>query len=190
MIDFHVKADLRDEAKRLGYSDIGVIGADSGLRGALIDAKDERVLRDRAKSAKADYTLYLSHDAKLARSCPADVLCLDFERLVYDTVIGKSADFVEFDLHSVIFSKTGVRAASCFEKALRIARRCKNRIIVSTRPENRYQLRSPRDIECLLAVLGMTEEEASAAVSKNPAELLKKIRGKKKRIAKGVSDSG
>lgn len=165
MYDFHLYADLRDAAKALGWKEVGIVGG-PGLNAAELPR------------TRGDYTILNATDMKAARAAKADLLALDFESLVFDAVLGKQFEFVEFDLRSVIFGRR-TQAIQNFRKALSFARFCKNKVLVSTRARDELELRSPADLEVLLVVLGMTEAEASAALKANPKAFFAKVTERK-----------
>lgn len=174
MYDFHLYADLREEAKALGWKDVGIVGG-PGLEAAELPKK------------RGDYTILNAKDMKAARNTKADLLSLDFEDLVFDTVLGKQFEFVEFDMRSIIFRKRAPAIAN-FRKALNFARFCDNKILVSTRARDAFELRAPGDLQSLLKALGMTEAEASAALRGNPKAFYERVQERKSKgyIAKGV----
>lgn len=114
----------------------------------------------------------------------APLLKLDFENLAFDTVVAKQYTYVEFDLHSLVFSPNRTKAYANFQRALDISRKAKSKILVSMRAQDQYQLRTERDIRSFLIVLGLTQEEAKAAAKGNADELAKECL--KKKIREGV----
>ena len=160
MIDFGLRADLAEEAMGLGWEKCGVVSGTGEIRKGVIDGKDYRVC-------------YPGGPEK-ARKNSADILALDFRDLVFDLVIAKANKYVEFDLNSMIWADSRFRALHNFQKALQIARKQKNKILISTRAEDRYMLRSPRDAESFLRTLGMKQEEISA-VGKSGKGLLEAL---------------
>lgn len=173
MIDLHLKPELAQEAASLGWEHCGELGWEE------VTPKSSRSLRDKVRNSKADYTILLTSDAQMARQSKADILALDFGDLVFDTVIAEKSKYVEFDLHSIIFSDKQRRAVANFEKALLLARKCRNKILVSMRAGDKYELRAPRDVRAFLKVLGMTDEEAKRAVADNPKQLFEKLAKRK-----------
>ena len=147
-----------EEAKKLGWTDCGVLSGNGEIRKGSVAGK----------GYKACYT----KKPEVARKNGADILALDFEELVFDLVIARSNEFVEFDLHSIIFGKSRLKALRNFQKALAICKKQKNKILVSTRALDKYQLRGMKDIESFLRTMGMSQEEISA-IHKNCEELLK-----------------
>ena len=174
MYDFHLYSDLRKEAKALGWKDVGIIGG-PGLTGVELPLKG------------GDYTILIPKNMKSARNTKADLLALDFENLVFDTVLGKQFEFVEFDLHSIIFGRRP-QAIANFRKALSFARFSKNKILVSTRAKDEFELRTPGDLKSLLKSLGMTNAEASKCLKDNPKAFYEMVQERKGEdyIVKGV----
>lgn len=184
MFDFHlhfVSKELLSNAKSLGYDGLGIVNAQLPeqspvplFRGLEISPKNAQDAR-RLLSGPFDYSLMHSSSVELARSCGklVDVLALDFNDLVYDPVIAASLGdaFVEFDLSSIIFSDRRMQAMSNFSKAADIARKSDNRIIVSLRPKNEWQLRALSDIRDLVEFLGFSRSGSKEALITNPKAL-------------------
>ena len=163
MIDFGLRTDLGGEAKSLGWKDCGVVSGEGEALSGSISGKEGK-----------KYSICATKKPEVARKNNADILALDFEDLIFDLVIAKNNEFVEFDLHSILFGENIQKALHCFQKALIICRKQKNKILVSTRAENRYQLRESKDVESFLRVMGMTQEEV-AGISKNCDKLAEKL---------------
>jgi len=201
MFDFHlhfVSRELLSNAKSLGYSGLGIVNAPLPeqspvplFRGLEISPKNAQDAR-RFLSGSFDFSLMHSSSVELARSCGklVDILALDFNNLVYDPVIaaGIGDAFVEFDLSSIIFSDRRMQAMSNLAKAVEIARKSDNRIIVSLRPKNEWQLRSLSDMRDLVEFLGFSRSESKEALIANPkalAELIS-VRKSKAYVSKDV----
>ncbi len=184
MFDFHlhfVSKELLANAQSLGYAGLGVLNAPLPepspvplFRGLEISPKNAQDAR-RLLSGHFDYSLMHSTSVELVRSCGklVDVVSLDFNNLVYDPVIAASLGdaFVEFDLASIIFSDRRMQAMSNLAKAAEIARKSDNRILVSLRPKNEWQLRSLSDLRDLLEFLGFSRSESKGALLTNPKAL-------------------
>jgi len=144
--------------EELGWGEAGIVTG----RGEILSGK----------AGGKDYKVCVAKKPESARKNKADILALDFEDLVFDLVIAKTNEYVEFDLGAILFGESRLRALQNFQKALLVCRKQKNKILVSTRAENPYQLRAPKDVESFLRTMGMTQEEVSA-IQKNGEELLK-----------------
>jgi len=160
MIDFGLRGELIPEAKMLGWKDCGVVSGRGEIRKGVIAGKE--------------YKVCYATKPEVARKNRADILALDFEDLVFDLVIARNNTWVEFDLGEIVFGENRMRALQNFQKSLLICRKVKNKILVSTRAEDVYGLRSSKDIQDFLLVLGMTQEEVSR-IRKNGEELLNRL---------------
>ena len=201
MFDFHVHSisdELLSNAKLLGYKALGVLNSPlpektqvplfSGLEISPRNSQDAR----RLLSGSFDYSLIHSSSVELVRSCGklVDIIALDLESLVYDPVIAsllKDA-FIELDLSSVVFSQRRMRAMSSLARALEIARKSDNRLLISLRPKDQWQLRSLSDMRDLLEVLGFSRGESRQALVENPAAFVERISERKENsyVRKGV----
>ena len=191
MFDFHVHSisdELLANAKLLGYKALGVLNSPLPaksplplLRGLEISPRNSQHARSLLK-ASCDYSLMHSTSVELARSCGklVDIFSLDLTDLIYDHVIASflKDSFVEFDLSSILFSERRMRAMSALSKALAIARKSDNRILISLCPLNQWHLRSSSDMRDLLEFLDFSKQESKQALIENPKALLELISGR------------
>ncbi|PXF61226.1 MAG: ribonuclease P protein component 3 [Candidatus Methanogaster sp.] len=93
---------------------------------------------------------------------------------------------IEFNLDSIIRmrGRARVRALTNFRHNLKLARKYGAPMILASNAQSIYDLRAPREMIALGGVFGMTEDEAIAAISAVPEEILR--RGSENWVMEGV----
>lgn len=94
---------------------------------------------------------------------------------------------IEFNLDVIIQTRGGsrVRALSDFRKNLKLARKYKVPMIITSNAFSIYDIRAPREMMALAKLFGMTKEEAINALSVTPMQIIEN-RTKKGVIMEGV----
>ncbi|HID27325.1 MAG TPA: ribonuclease P protein component 3 [Methanosarcinales archaeon] len=94
---------------------------------------------------------------------------------------------IEFNLDVIIQTRGGyrVRALSDFRKNLKLARKYKVPMIITSNAFSVYDIRAPREMIALAKLFGMTKEEAINALSVTPMQIIEH-RTKKGVIMEGV----
>ncbi|MFQ6062303.1 MAG: ribonuclease P protein component 3 [Methanosarcinales archaeon] len=94
---------------------------------------------------------------------------------------------IEFNLDVIIQTRGGyrVRALSGFRKNLKLARKYKVPMIITSNAFSVYDIRAPREMIALAKLFGMTKEEAINALSVTPMQIIEH-RTKKGVIMEGV----
>ncbi len=93
---------------------------------------------------------------------------------------------IEFNLDSIIRmrGRARVRALTNFRHNLKLARKYGAPMILASNAQSIYDLRAPREMIALGTIFGMTEDEAIAALSTVPEEII--MRGSENWIMEGV----
>ena len=93
---------------------------------------------------------------------------------------------IEFNLDSIIRmrGRARVRALTNFRHNLKLARKYGAPMILASNAQSIYDLRAPREMIALGTIFGMTEDEAIAAISTVPEEII--MRGSENWIMEGV----
>jgi ribonuclease P/MRP protein subunit RPP1 len=89
---------------------------------------------------------------------------------------------IDFNMHALIHSRRGDRARIIgkMRENLKLVRKYAAPVIVTSHARSVYDLRAPREMIALATLFGMTNEEATRALSETPAGVLEK-RWKKER---------
>jgi len=97
---------------------------------------------------------------------------------------------IEFNLDSIIRMRGRARviALTNFRHNLKIARKYGAPMILASNAQSIYDLRAPREMIALGMIFGMTEDEAIAAISTVPEEIL--MRGSENWVMEGVEIVG
>jgi len=97
---------------------------------------------------------------------------------------------IEFNLDSIIRmrGRARVRALTNFRHNLKLARKYGAPMILASNAQSIYDLRAPREMIALAGIFGMTEDEAIAALSTVPEEIIR--RGSEKWVMEGVEIVG
>lgn len=107
-------------------------------------------------------------------------------------VLAKSASdnnvAIGFDILSMIKLRGGrrVHALSHFRENLRLARKYDVPLLLTNNASFCYELRAPREMIALATLFGMEHDEAIAALSVTPAEIIKRSRRGNTFICEGV----
>ncbi len=88
---------------------------------------------------------------------------------------------IEFNLKDILDRYGMLRAQIMgrMHQNIILARKYGALMILTSSAEDKWGLRSPRDLICVGRILGMTDSEAKAAVSTNPLTLIEKSRNRK-----------
>ncbi|MEA1906635.1 MAG: RNase P subunit p30 family protein, partial [Euryarchaeota archaeon] len=97
---------------------------------------------------------------------------------------------IEFDMGSIIRLRGAgrVRVIAEFRHNLRLARKYGAHTILTSNAQSIYDLRAPREMIALAGIFGMTAEEAIAALSAVPEEIIR--RGSRNWVMEGVEIVG
>ena len=89
---------------------------------------------------------------------------------------------IDFNMNALIKSRRGERARilSTMREQLKLTRKYRTPVILSSHAHTIYELRAPRELIALAALFGMTSEEATRALSETPQNVVEK-RWKKER---------
>jgi len=93
---------------------------------------------------------------------------------------------IEFDMGSIIRLRGSarVRALAELRHNLKLARKYGTPVLLTSNAQSIYDLRAPREMIALASIFGMTTEEAIAALSTVPEEIIR--RGSRNWIMEGV----
>jgi ribonuclease P/MRP protein subunit RPP1 len=83
---------------------------------------------------------------------------------------------LEFNLNSLIHARGGARSRIlyCMKKNLKLARKFKTPIVLTSGARSHYDLRAPREMAALAQLFGMSKVEALQSLSRVPERILKK----------------
>nr|QNO49526.1 ribonuclease P protein component 3 [Methanosarcinales archaeon ANME-2c ERB4] len=97
---------------------------------------------------------------------------------------------IEFDMGSIIMLRGSARVRALAELGhnLRLARKYGAPMLLTSNAQSIYDLRAPREMIALASIFGMTAEEAIAALSTVPEEIVR--RGSREWIMEGVAIVG
>ncbi|HIJ98420.1 TPA: hypothetical protein H1005_00560 [archaeon] len=138
----------------------------------IVNARDTRAMRAAAEFSPIDFIAHAFVDQTAARDCAVNNVALEFD----------VADFL---------GVYGMKRATLISKLqfnLDLARKYKIPIILASGAQNVYGLRNATQIIAFAETLGFKHDEAKAAVLRNPFELVKRNRERRKgiEIAEGV----
>ncbi len=95
---------------------------------------------------------------------------------------------IELNINSILKTRFSTRAKlmSQYRQIIKLHRKFKFPLIISSNAHSLYDLRTPEDIIALVQCLGMDEEEAYNSLSKIPGSILDKKKIKRDMVARGV----
>jgi ribonuclease P/MRP protein subunit RPP1 len=192
-------AELLDVAKRYGYAGIAITNHDAiraeqpGLpelfTGVEIQADSVTTLKRKVKHhwGKVDLIVVHGGTEKINRAAVehplVDILahpCGEKGEGGLNHVLVRFAAAngvaIDFNLDALIHTRRADRARvlSKMREILRLVRKYHAPMILTSHARSVYDLRAPREMIALAALLGMTAEEAKAALSDTPAGILAK----------------
>ncbi len=132
----------------------------------ILNVRDPRAMRAAAENSGVDFISHAFVDQTAARDCAANNVALEFDL----------ADFL---------GVYGMKRATLVSKLnfnLDLARKYKIPLILATGAQNVYGLRNATQIIAFAESLGFKHEEAKAAVLKNPFDIVKRNRERRKGV--------
>ncbi len=212
--DFHVHGNekLAKEAKRLGYEGICLVrysdeyhqaikknsGAKTGVE-IIAENSDDLKKKIRKFRRKVDILLVHGGNIKINRTACEDPR-IDIIAHPYrnrrdcgiNHVLAKEAAengvAVEININYILKFRSSLRSKvlNQFRQILKLQRKFKFPLIITSGAHSIYDLRAPRDIIALTSCFGMAEEEANDGLSKTPITIMEKSKVRKDYIVNGV----
>ncbi|MGZ7109013.1 MAG: ribonuclease P protein component 3 [Methanobacterium sp.] len=95
---------------------------------------------------------------------------------------------IELSINSIIKTRSSLRAKllSYFHQIIKMQRKFRFPILISSNAHSLYHLRTPNDIITLAQCFGMSEEEAINSLSESPCKIIHKTRLRNDMIVKGA----
>ena len=211
----HGNEKLAKEAKRLGYDGICIvcysdeyhqdrdsIRKNSGIKSGIeIIAENPDDLKKKIQKfrRRADILMVHGGNIKINRTAcedpRIDIIIHPYRNRrdcginhVLAKEAAKNAVAVEININYILKSRSSLRSKvlSQFMQILKLQRKFKFPLIITSGAHSIYDLRTPRDIIALTSCFGMTEEEANDGLSKTPITIIKKSKMRKDLIVSGV----
>jgi len=207
---------LAREAKRLGYSGIALIQSSknynktasinpqddfSVFSGVEIYAKNPEDLRKKVQKFREHNEVLIVNggDIKINRAAcedpRVDILAHPYKNRrdsgIIHVVAKKAAEnnvAIELSINSMIKTRLSLRAKilSQFRQILKLQRKFKFPLIITSNAYSIYDLRTPEDITAFAGCLEMTHDEIISSLSKNPADIIERSRIRKNVIVQGA----
>ena len=207
---------LAGEAKRLGYNGIAIIQSSKNYNkpddinpqddfniwnGVEIYAKNPDDLRKKVQKfrERSDVVIVNGGDIKINRAAcedpRVDILAHPYKNRRdsgINHVLAKKASennvAIELSINPMIKTRLSLRAKilSQFRQILKLQRKFKFPLIITSNAYSIYDLRTPEDIIAFAGCLEMTHEEIISSLSKNPADIIKRSRIRKNVIVQGA----
>lgn len=207
---------LAGEAKRLGYNGIALIQSSRNYNkpdninpqdnfnvwnGVEIYAKNPDDLRKKVQKfrERSDVVIVNGGDIKINRAAcedpRVDILAHPYKNRRdsgINHVLAKKASennvAIELSINPMIKTRLSLRAKilSQFRQILKLQRKFKFPLIITSNAYSIYDLRTPEDIIAFAGCLEMTHEEIINSLSKNPADIIKRSRIRKNVIVQGA----
>lgn len=207
---------LADEAKRLGYNGIALIQSSRNYNkpddinlpkdfsiwnGVEIYAKNPDDLRKKVQKfrERSDVVIVNGGDIKINRAAcedpRVDILAHPYKNRRdsgINHVLAKKASennvAIELSINPMIKTRLSLRAKilSQFRQILKLQRKFKFPLIITSNAYSLYDLRTPEDIIAFAGCLEMTHDEIISSLSKNPADIIRRSRIRKNMIVQGA----
>ena len=207
---------LAGEAKRLGYSGIALIQSSKNYNkpdtinphedfsiwnGVEIYAKNPDDLRKKVQKfrERSDVLIVNGGDLKINRAAcedpRVDILAHPYKNRRdsgINHVLAKKASennvAIELSINPMIKTRLSLRAKilSQFRQILKLQRKFKFPLIITSNAYSLYDLRTPEDIIAFASCLEMTHDEIISSLSKNPADIIKRSSIRKNVIVQGA----
>ena len=207
---------LAEEAKRLGYNGIALIQSSRNYNkpddinpqddfsiwtGVEIYAKNPDDLRKKVQKfrERSDVVIVNGGDIKINRAAcedpRVDILAHPYKNRRdsgINHVLAKKASennvAIELSINPMIKTRLSLRAKilSQFRQILKLQRKFKFPLIITSNAYSLYDLRTPEDIIAFAGCLEMTHDEIISSLSKNPADIIKRSRIRKNVIVQGA----
>lgn len=207
---------LAGEAKRLGYNGIALIQSSRNYNkpddinpqddfniwnGVEIYAKNPDDLRKKVQKfrERSDVVIVNGGDIKINRAAcedpRVDILAHPYKNRRdsgINHVLAKKASennvAIELSINPMIKTRLSLRAKilSQFRQILKLQRKFKFPLIITSNAYSSYDLRTPEDIIAFAGCLEMTHDEIISSLSKNPANIIKRSRIRKNVIVQGA----
>jgi ribonuclease P/MRP protein subunit RPP1 len=157
------------------------------LKGVEIKAKNPEDLKRKIQkfSNKTDILLVQGGNLKINRAATedprVDMLCYPYRSRVDSGInhvlsaeAAKNRVSIEINLKYLLMNRPNKRhkVLSQFRQIIKLHRKFKFPVIITSDANSIYDLRSPRDVVSLAACFGMTSEEAIKAMSTVPQEIM------------------
>ncbi len=209
-------SQLAEEAKRLGYNGIALIQSSRNYNkpddinpqddfsiwtGVEIYAKNPDDLRKKVQKfrERSDVVIVNGGDIKINRAAcedpRVDILAHPYKNRRdsgINHVLAKEASqnnvAIELSINPMIKTRLSLRAKilSQFRQILKLQRKFKFPLIITSNAYSLYDLRTPEDIIAFAGCLEMTHDEIISSLSKNPADIIKRSRIRKNVIVQGA----
>ena len=207
---------LTDDAKRLGYNGIALIQSSRDYNkpddinsqddfsiwgGVEIYAKNPDDLRKKVQKfrERSDVLIVNGGDLKINRAAcedpRVDILAHPYKNRRdsgINHVLAKKASennvAIELNINSIIKTRLSLRAKilSQFRQIIKLQRKFKFPLIITSNAYSEYDLRTPEDIIAFAGCLEMTHDEIISSLSKNPADIIKRSKIRKNVIVQGA----
>lgn len=207
---------LTDDAKRLGYNGIALIQSSRDYNkpddinsqddfniwnGVEIYAKNPDDLRKKVQQfrERSDVVIVNGGDLKINRAAcedpRVDILAHPYKNRRdsgINHVLAKKASennvAIELNINSIIKTRLSLRAKilSQFRQIIKLQRKFKFPLIITSNAYSEYDLRTPEDIIAFAGCLEMTHHEIISSLSKNPADIIKRSKIRKNVIVQGA----
>lgn len=214
--DFHVhNVQLADEAKRLGYGGIALIQSSKNynkpnninrddfniFNGVEIYAKNPDDLRKKIQKFREhnDVVIVNGGNIKINRAAcedpRVDILAHPYKNRRdsgINHILAKKASennvAIELSINQVIKTRLSLRAKILiqFRQILKLHRKFKFPLIITSNAYSIYDLRTPEDIIAFAGCLEMTDEEIISSLSKNPMNIIERSRIRENVVVQGA----
>jgi ribonuclease P/MRP protein subunit RPP1 len=169
-------------------------------KGVEIKAKNPEALKRKVQKfrKKTDVLLVQGGNLKINRAATedprVDILCCPYRSRVDSGVnhvlaveAAKNRVAIEINLKYLLINRSNKlhRVLRHFRQIVKLHRKFKFPVIITSDADSIYDLRSPRDVVALAACFGMTSKEATDAMSTVPLEIIER-----NKLRKGVIVSG
>ena len=207
---------LAHDAKRLGYGGIALIQSSKNYNkvvpikpqddfsifsGVEIYSKNPDDLRKKVQKFREHNEVLIVNggDIKINRAAcedpRVDILAHPYKNRRdsgINHVLAKKASennvAIELNINSIIKTRLSLRAKilSQFRQILKLQRKFKFPLIITSNAYSIYDLRTPEDITAFASCLEMTPDEIMSSLSKNPLDMIERSRIRKNVIVQGA----
>lgn len=209
-------SQLAHEAKRLGYNGIALIQSSKNYNktdihpieddfkvfsGVEIYAKNPEDLRKKVQKFRESNNVLIVNggDIKINRAAcedpRVDILAHPYKNRRdsgINHILAKKASennvAIELSINQIIKTRLSLRAKilSQFRQILKLQRKFKFPLIITSNAYSIYDLRTPEDIIAFAGCLEMTHTEIINSLSKNPMDIIERSKIRKNVIVKGA----
>jgi ribonuclease P/MRP protein subunit RPP1 len=215
--DFHINnINLVEEAERLGYSGLAIIGGNQGednewenwdrhpiqiYKSILIRARNPEDMRQKVKRfrGEAQVIMVQGGDQKINRAAcedpQVDILSMPYYNRKdsgINHVMARKAsqNEVAVELNIKHLSRTSshlqYKVLAHYRELVKLKRKFNFHLIITSNAQSIYDLHSPLDLIALSRCFGMNQEEAVSALSKSPRNIIERNNTRNKVVVDGV----